>query len=163
MSAIAAHAAEHETTPIWFLDSLIEVRGSRGELPVSVVEMTVPGGDAAPLHLQDEDERIHVLEGSATFFVGAEVIHARAGDSILIPRGRLHTHVASESGARWLVVTESGRFESFVRAIGRDASTATLPPQGERLAYDAAEDVTRTALAYGIEYFGPPGMLPSEL
>ena len=165
MAATPAHTtgATETTTSIWFLDSLVEVRASRDELPVSVVEMTVPGGDTSPLHLQDEDERIYLLAGSATFYVGAEVVHVHAGDSVFIPRGRLHAHVASDFGARWLVVTDSGRFANFVRAVGREASGAVLPPQSGRLSYEEAEDVTRAGLEHGIEYFGPPGMLPTEL
>ena len=165
MSSIPAPATmqTEKTTSIWFLDSLVEVRASRDEVPVSVVEMTVPAGDVSPLHLQDEDERVYVLEGAATFHVGAEVVHVRAGDSVLIPRGRLHAHSASDVGARWLVVTESGRFENFVRAIGREAPAPVLPRRGERLSYDEAEGVTRIALEHGIEYFGPPGTLPSDL
>jgi len=152
-----------ETTALWFLDSLAEVRASRDTLPVSVVEMTVPAGDTAPLHAQDEDERIYVLDGSATFYVGDDTIHARPGDSVVIPRGRLHAHRASDFGARWLVMTEHGRFEEFVRAVGRGALARTLPPKGDRLSYEEAEEVTRAGLAHGIEYFGPPGMLPTEL
>ena len=164
-AAIPARTSEHnETTEsIWFLDSLVEVRASREEHPVSVVEMTVPADDASPLHLQDEDEWVHVLEGSVTFHVGADVVRARAGDSVFMPSGRLHTHVASGSGARWLVVTESGRFEKFVRAVGRDAPAPILPPRSGRLTHEDAEDVTRAGLEHGIEYFGPPGMSPTEL
>ena len=162
--ALAAHTtAPTQTTSLWFLDSLVEVHAHGQERAASVVEMTVPPGDVAPLHLQDEDERIEVLDGSATFYVGAQVIHARAGDSVLIPRGRLHTHVASDFGARWLVMTEGGRFEGFVRAVGRPALARTLPPRSGRLDHDEAEDVTRAGLEHGVEYFGPPGTFPTDL
>lgn len=165
MAAVSAQTIDRTqtTNAIWFLDSLVEVRASRGELPVSVVEMTVPPGDLSPLHLQDEDERVYVLDGSATFYVGGDVVHARAGDSVFIPRGRLHAHVASEIGARWLVMTESGRFERFVRAVGRPAPAAELPPRTRGLSYDEAEEVTRAGLEHGIEYFGPPGTFPTDL
>jgi quercetin dioxygenase-like cupin family protein len=151
-------------TALWFLDSLVEIRSSKanGE-PVSALEVTVPPGDTAPLHAQDEDERIYVLEGSATFYVGDETIHARPGDKVFIPRGKLHAHRATGSGARWIVLTESGRFEEFVRDVGRDAPTAVLPPKRGPLAWEEAEEVTRIGLNHGIEYFGPPGMLPTDL
>jgi quercetin dioxygenase-like cupin family protein len=152
-----------DSATLWFLDSLVEVRASKanGE-PVSAMEITVPPGDTAPLHLQDEDERIYVLAGSATFYVGDEVHHVRPGEKVFIPKGRLHTHHASDFGARWIVLTESGHFEDFVRAVSRQAPVAALPPRS-RLAWEDAEDLARIGLEHGIEYFGPPGTLPTDL
>lgn len=152
-----------ESSSLWFLDSLVAIRASKtnGD-PVSAIEMTVPPGDTAPLHLQDEDERIYVLAGAATFYVGDEVHHVRPGQKVFIPKGRLHTHQASDFGARWIVLTESGHFEEFVRAASRQAPVATLPPRS-RLAWEEAEGLARIGLDYGIEYFGPPGTLPTDL
>ena len=165
MAAIATETSKEPSGPtrLWFLDTLVEIRASRADLPVSVLEMTVPAGDTAPLHLQDEDERIYVLGGAATFYVGSETVHARAGDTVLIPRGRLHAHRASDFGARWLVLTESGQLERFILVVGREAPAATLPPRNGPLAYEEAEEITRAALEHGIEYFGPPGTLPTDL
>ena len=157
---IETHA--ETTAPIWFLDSLVEVRASRERLPVSALEITVPAGDASPLHLQDEDERVYVLAGAATFYVGEEAVDVRAGDSVFIPRGRLHAHLASDLGARWLVVTESGRLEQFIRSAGRPAPAPVLPP-ARRPSDEEAERVVRVASAHGIEYHGRSGMRTTDL
>ena len=133
-----------------------------GDGRVSILEVTVPPGDMAPLHLLDEDERVYVLAGAVTFYVGADVLDVEAGGFVL-PRGSLHTHRASAEGARWLVMTDSGRFEDFVRAVGRPAEGRALPARNGRLSYEEADEVTRIALRHGIEYFGPPGTLPTDL
>jgi quercetin dioxygenase-like cupin family protein len=150
---------------LWFLDSLAEVvrlSGPEAE-GASMVELTVPPDDMAPLHLHDENEWIYMLEGAATFYVGSDVVELRAGHALELPKHRLRTHRASADGARWLVLTESDRFARFVRAVGRPAPYRAVPPRNGPLGYEAAETVTRIGLRYGIDYFGPPGTLPTDL
>jgi quercetin dioxygenase-like cupin family protein len=147
---------------LWFFDSLAEViRPSLAES--KGVELTVPPGDMAPLHLHDEDERIYMLEGAATFYVGSDVLEKEAGQIVELPARSPHTHRASSEGARWLVLTESDRFARFVRAVSRPAELRAVPPKNGPLGYEEAERVTRIARGYGIEYFAPPGTLPTDL
>jgi hypothetical protein len=115
-----------------------------------------------PLHIHDEDESFYVLEGVATLYVGEQVVTLLPGASFLAPRGVPHTYRA-ESEVRLLVVTE-GAFERFVRGVSRPAETLTPPPAADGpLDHDEIEFITRVAVENGIDFLGPPGMLPGEL
>ena len=47
----------------------------------------------APLHLhRNDDEAWYVLEGTMCVRIGKEVIEARAGSAVLVPRGTAHTY-----------------------------------------------------------------------
>jgi quercetin dioxygenase-like cupin family protein len=150
---------------LWFFDSLAQIRVSHeeGDGRLSVVEMTAPRGSMPPLHVHAEDETFFVLEGAMTLYAGDRVERLSAGDSILAPRNVPHTFVVESDVARTLVVTE-GDFERYVRAIGRPAESATLPPPLEGPpSPDELAAVARIAAEYGIELIGPPGMLPTDL
>jgi quercetin dioxygenase-like cupin family protein len=153
------------TEAFWFFDSLARVRVSRdeGEGRLSVIEMTAPRGSMPPLHVHSEDETSYVLEGALTIFAGERVERLAPGDSLLAPRGVPHTYVAEAEGTRMLVVTK-GDFESFVRAVSRPAERETLPPASDGPpSAEELEALGKVAAEYGIEFLGPPGMLPSDL
>ena len=101
------------TETSWFLGGTARIHAGRieSESETAVVEITMPHGAMAPLHVQDEDETIYVVEGEVTFYVGADVVSVAAGDCFVAPRGIPHTYrVDSEGGARWVVVTTAGRY-----------------------------------------------------
>ncbi len=157
-------AVATETNALWFMDALLRIHISTDDAEdyLSVIEMTVPEGSMPPLHLQDEDESFYVLDGVATLYVGEQVVTLMPGASHLAPRGIPHTYRA-ESDLRLLVVTE-GAFERFLRTVGRPAETLTPPPPAEgRLDPEDIDFITRVAVENGIDFLGPPGMLPSEL
>ena len=60
----------------------------------------------APLHLhRNDDEAWYVLEGTLCVRVGKDVVEARAGSAVLVPRGTVHTYWNPGSGLlRYLLV-----------------------------------------------------------
>jgi mannose-6-phosphate isomerase-like protein (cupin superfamily) len=53
----------------------------------------------APLHLhRNDDEAWYVLEGALCVRVGRDVVEARAGSAVLVPRGTAHTYWNPGSG-----------------------------------------------------------------
>jgi mannose-6-phosphate isomerase-like protein (cupin superfamily) len=80
-----------------------------------VAEWQDPGGPPgpprliAPLHLhRRDDEAWYVLEGSLLVQVGNQVIEARAGSGVLVPKGTPHTYWNPSPGvARYLLVMTS--------------------------------------------------------
>ena len=122
-----------------------------------MIEQLAPQGAGSPLHVHHrEDEWFYVLEGALTFWVGGEVVEARAGSFVYGPRDIPHTFVVSSPQARFLLVTEPAGFENFMRAMGQPASTPTIPPPAEPPS-DLAPLVAAAA-EYGIEILGPPGI-----
>ena len=60
----------------------------------------------APLHLhRNDDEAWYVLEGTLCVRVGKDVVEARAGSSVFVPRGTPHTYWNPSPGlTRYLLV-----------------------------------------------------------
>lgn len=60
----------------------------------------------APLHLhRNDDEAWYVLEGALRVRVGTEVVEARAGSAVFVPRGKAHTYWNPGPGrVRYLLV-----------------------------------------------------------
>jgi len=63
----------------------------------------------APLHLhRNDDEAWYVLEGALCVRVGKDVVEARAGTSVFVPRGTVHTYWNAGPGlVRYLLVMTS--------------------------------------------------------
>jgi len=72
----------------------------------------------APLHLhRSDDEAWYVLEGALCVRLGTEVIEARAGSSVLVPRGTAHTYWNPGPGlCRYLLVMTSNIY-GLIKAI----------------------------------------------
>jgi cupin 2 domain-containing protein len=70
-----------------------------------VIEQILSGPDVEPAdYLQDQDEWITVLAGSAALQVGDERVDLGAGDWVLLPAGVPHRLLEVESGTNWLAV-----------------------------------------------------------
>lgn len=148
-----------EGDALWFLGALATVKASSEATAgrVTVTELLAPHGHGSPLHVRrDHDQSFYVLEGELTFWIDGEVIAAPAGSFVYGPRGIPFTFTVSSEQAHFLLVTEPGTFEAFMRALAEPAQRLEIPP-----APTAPPDVVRlTALAaeYGVEIIGPPGI-----
>ena len=61
-----------------------------GELLEFELQLT-PDGKVPGTHVHPEqEERFHVLEGTMTFRLGLKKIVAEAGETVIVPRGRVH-------------------------------------------------------------------------
>ena len=143
----------------WF--TLARMRIHVAEDGQSVVEAWAPHGDMPPLHLhQYEDETFYVLEGRLSLYTGESSYDLGPGEAAFAPHGVPHAYrVESAEGARWLVVTNSGGFATFVEAASVPAAADGYPPAESML---APEVLAAEAAACGIELLGPPGLLPQE-
>jgi quercetin dioxygenase-like cupin family protein len=147
----------------WFLHQLAQVKLTGDETggAFGIVEVTSPGGPAAPLHVHHRDsETFCVLEGELTLFVGDEVVKASAGDVVYAPAGVPHTYNVDSPLARILVIAQPAGFERFVAEVGVPAERAELP--SEPVPVDP-ERLGALAAANGIEILGPPMPATDEL
>lgn len=107
--APAASAAELK------LETLLraELEGVEGT-EVIVSRVTVPPNTALPKHWHPGEEFAYVLEGSAALWLeGEEHPPSRAGSVVRIPLKKVHTAIAGDEGATFLVfrVHERGQPE----------------------------------------------------
>lgn len=124
---------------------------------VTVTEQLAPRGVGSPLHVHHrEDEWFYVIDGELTFWVGGEVIVAPAGSFVFGPRDVPHTFLVSSDEARFLLVTEPGGFEDFIRAAGEPAPRLEIPPPPTEA--PDVEALARLAASFGIDILGPPGI-----
>ncbi len=157
LAPIALTADEGEA--LWAFGGLALIKSTASTTGgrVMVSEQRAPRGCGSPLHVHHrEDEWFYVIEGSLTFWVGGEVIEAPAGSFVYGPRDVPHTFVVSSDEARFLLVTEPGGFEDFMRAMGRPAESLTVPPP-EPPPADLSPMIAAAA-EYGIDIIGPPGI-----
>ena len=152
-----------DTYTLRYLDGLAHVAGDPAAGETSTLEIAMPHGAMAPLHVHDEDEAVFVLEGRLSFYVGNDVVSVSAGDCFVAPRGLPHTYrVDSAEGARWQVVSTNGRYERFVETVGRPAGADALAGPAPFGLVEAVA-VTAAAADNGIEILAPAGVLPSDL
>ncbi len=72
----------------------------------------------APLHLhRTDDEAWYVLEGALCVRVGKDVVEAKAGSAVFVPRGTVHTYWNPGPGlVRYLLIMTSNIY-SLIQAI----------------------------------------------
>src|SRR5437868_13285709 len=102
LGPVALHKDEGEA--LWFLGVLATVKASSetSDGRVAVIEQLAPQGAGSPLHVHHrEDEWFYVLEGALSFWVGGEVVEARAGSFVYGPRDIPHTFVVNSPQARF--------------------------------------------------------------
>jgi hypothetical protein len=83
--------------------------------------------------------------------------HQRPRGIVRVRRARHpHTFTVSSETARYLLVTEPGDFDAFVRALSEPATEVVIPaPSTEPPDVATLGEV---AARYGIEILGPPGI-----
>jgi mannose-6-phosphate isomerase-like protein (cupin superfamily) len=149
-----------EGEALWFLGCLVTIKASAATTSgtVAVLGHLAVRGLGSPLHVhRNEDEWFYVTEGELTFWIGDDRITAPAGSFVYGPRGIPHAFAVSSAEARFILVTQPGGFESFVRALAVPADTRTLPPAS--VVPPAMEVMLATAAEHGIEILGPPPAL----
>jgi quercetin dioxygenase-like cupin family protein len=158
VEALAMDSATPDHRSIWFLNTHVTLRISSqdGSDGISVLEHHASRGGSPPLHIHhDEDEIFHVLNGEVCSRGGDQEYCAKAGETLLTPRGIPHTYRVESAEAQMLTITR-GEFENFIRAFGRPAEYDALPaPSGLPLP-EQVEASARACCQHGIELVGSP-------
>lgn len=110
----------------------------------SVIEIVQRRGGEPPLHVHHrEDEAFYLLAGEMTFHVGGELLPARTGAFVFLPRAVPHSFTVDGDGvARVLQLASPPGIERFFREWGE------RPLDVEAMA--------RALEPYGVELVGPP-------
>lgn len=122
----------------------ILIDGSETGGAQALIEIVQIPGAEPPLHVHErEDETFYVLEGQLSVWVGGQVHHLVAGESIFLPRGVPHTFRIKSPVLRGLNFISPAGFEDWFRELGVPADSfelpADLPQMTEELQRKAAE------------------------
>lgn len=103
----------------------------------------IPGGEP-PRHVHTkEDELIIIRNGEIEFFVGDDIIYAKAGDKVFMPKEVPHNFAVQTPEASVTIVVTPGGFENFFEAItlpyeGVNVPTVDRAPTAEEIGYFTA-------------------------
>ena len=91
----------------WFLGGLYEVLLSSDDTngKTSVIQFTIPEGAGPPPHVHNCDEDVYVVEGTAKYHIGGEMLEVGPGAAIHLPAGTVETF--EPLGALKMVATYS--------------------------------------------------------
>src|SRR5581483_10940859 len=90
-----------------------------------------------------------IIEGELTIKVGDELIDAKAGDYVLIPKGAVHGYINRKEGttARALCNIAPGGFYKFIEELGQYMMTVHPPDPNK---------INEIAAKHGQIFGGPP-------
>jgi mannose-6-phosphate isomerase-like protein (cupin superfamily) len=156
MTVAIVDRPDNDQTPAWwFLDLLVVEHRCAPGMQTVVLEMTLPVGSAAPLHVHDNlDDTWYILDGEMVVRCGEDVSTVGAGCWVSMPRGVPHTfRVVGERAARILLVHDNASFRDLIRDLGTPARARVIPPQP---LFPSAEELTRIAATHDLRPVGPP-------
>jgi mannose-6-phosphate isomerase-like protein (cupin superfamily) len=122
-----------------------------------LVEAVVPPGLGAPMNAHPgESECFRVLEGRFDFVIGDRVIHAAAGETVVVPEGAAHAFKCTgDRPGRLAIINAPGRMHvDFFTGVGRPLPEEVETPQPPAGPPDMAQ-VMRVAQATGMTLLPP--------
>lgn len=98
---------------------------------LSIMDGTAVKGSEPPRHVHEhEDETFIIKEGEMDFYIGDQVIHAKAGDIVFAPRKVPHHFVVKSDYVKNLIVMTPGAFDQYFWYLSAPCGTEkTLAPQ----------------------------------
>jgi quercetin dioxygenase-like cupin family protein len=120
---------------------------------LAIIDVDIIPGNEPPRHCHEvEDETNIIHEGSITYFIGDDIIHANAGDIVFIPRGVPHNFkVTSEKASVCLIITPGG-FENFFAAITKPCDDENMQLEARELSKEEIENVIKTAAKFKVRF-----------
>jgi quercetin dioxygenase-like cupin family protein len=130
-------------------ETLVKVSAEDSDGTLAFFHLVAPPMSGPPRHVHSrEDELFYVLEGELVFELDGERHTVRAGDTVYLRRGVVHTYQNfTTSDARLLIATTPGMFCNLFIELSAATPRGTLP------AFDLIDAL---ATKYGITTLGPP-------
>lgn len=80
-------------------------------------------------HFHEQDEAFFVVEGEITYMANDEILSAKAGSFVWIPRGTVHAFKVESENVTVLNMYTPAGFEQAIIAGGTPAEAFTVPPK----------------------------------
>ena len=139
----------------WFLDLLVVEHRSAPDMKTVALEMTLPVGSSAPLHVHpSHDDTRYILDGKMVVGCGGDVLVLGAGHWVSMPRGVPHTfRVVGDRKAHILLVHDNASFRDLIRELGVPAAAHVVPAQP---VFPSTDELARVAGSHDLTPIGPP-------
>ena len=97
----------------------------------SVIEQWMRGGSGALVpHVHNFcDEWFFIMEGTVDFTVAGKLVAAKAGDSVWVARGMVHSFIVTSGVCHVLNGYTPGGFEQVIKHLAVPAERRELPPE----------------------------------
>ena len=130
-------------------ETLVKVSAEDSDGLLAFFHLVAPPMSGPPRHVHTrEDELFYVLEGELVFELDGERHTVRAGDTVYLRRGVVHTYQNfTTSDVQLLIATVPGMFSRFFVELSAATPLGALP---DPVQMDAM------ATRYGITTLGPP-------
>lgn len=130
-------------------ETLVKVSAEDSDGTLAFFHLVAPPMSGPPRHVHTrEDELFYVLEGELVFELDGERHTVRAGDTVYLRRGVVHTYQNfTTSDARLLIATTPGTFCNLFVELSAATPPGSLP---------ALDLIDAIATKYGITTLGPP-------
>ena len=139
----------------WFLDTLVLEHRCAPEMQTVVMEMTLPVGSSAPLHVHHSlDDTWYVLDGEMIVRCGDDTTVVGPGHWVSMPRGVPHTFlVVGSRPAHILLVHDNASFRDLIRELSTPAEALVLPVAP---VFPPMPELARIAASHDLTPVGPP-------
>ena len=119
---------------------------------LSVIDVRLTPGSEPPRHVhQREDETNIIHDGTITYFIGDDIINAKKGDIVFMPRGVPHHFVVTSPTAHCTLIVTPGGIEDFFNEIGlpfvQNVIPAVIKPSPEEI-----KKLITSAAKFGISF-----------
>ena len=130
-------------------ETLVKVSSDDSDGTLAFFHLVAPPMSGPPRHVHSrEDELFYVLQGELVFELDGERHTVRAGDTVYVRRGVVHTYQNfTTSDARILIATTPGEFCNLFIELSAATPPGTMP------SFDLIDTI---ATKYGITTLGPP-------
>ena len=141
------------TNSYWYIGHLMSVLISSKETngQFSLIHgFEIQGLEPPPHTHTREDESFYLISGEIRYTVGHEVLNAKQGDWVFLPRDVPHSFQVITDKAEVLIHLTPGGFENYFIEMSEPAKEMSIPPRPE-----GPPDVQRiieTAARYGIVF-----------
>jgi quercetin dioxygenase-like cupin family protein len=154
-AAVVDSPGDESTRAWWFLENLVVEHRCAPDMQTVVLEMTLPVGSSAPLHVHDSlDDTWYILAGEMVVRCGDDTQVVAAGHWVSMPRGVPHTfRVVGDHDARILLVHDNASFRDLIRDLGVPAEARVVPAQP---VFPSIDELQRVAASHDLTAVGPP-------
>jgi quercetin dioxygenase-like cupin family protein len=120
---------------------------------LAIINVEIMPGNEPPRHCHArEDETNIIRSGEITYFIGDDIVTAKAGDIVFMPRGVPHHFKVTSLRASVRLIVTPGGFENFFAKITKPYNEENVQPIPSAFSNEQIKMIVRTAKEFGVSY-----------